>query len=150
MSKSWLELVVSANEDRKGLMKSHSCVAADGYRMHIENSNGACRCGDNKTHEGFDRLIEMVKDTPFCFAINQEYLMDALSGINSYRHQVLFFIKPGGTSPIVIQDDEGSRTAIIMPMAGTRITYPKLRQQHATPKKIQNPKKKSAKAVVKL
>jgi hypothetical protein len=114
--KSWLEL--ATHNERKGLTETHACSAADGYRMHIENDKDVCLCGNDKIHEGFDRVIGMVKDAPFCFAVSRQYLIDALSGINPDGRVIVFFAKPGSKSPVVIQDPDGERTAIIMPMSG--------------------------------
>lgn len=114
--KTWLELAVSDDKDRPDLQKVHGCVAADGYRAHIEHTNGACRCGNKKIHKGLDNLFEMVKDSPFSFVVNRKYLLDALSGINPDGTVVIFYVKPGGSHPIVIQDPDEEQTAIIMPM----------------------------------
>jgi hypothetical protein len=113
MKKTWLEL--ATHTDRPNLMKPHGCAASDGTRMHIENANGACQCGDDKQHKAFDNVIKKVKDTPFAFAVNRQYLLDALSGINLDGTVVLFFMTDS-KSPIVIQDPDGEQTAIVMPM----------------------------------
>lgn len=117
MKKSWLNLAVSKDDARTPLQSPHGCVAADGFRMHIENNAPRCACGNTEIHKGFDRVIGMAKDAPFAFAVNLEYLIDALSGINPDGKVVLFFVDPtkNGISPIVLQDPDGERTAIVMP-----------------------------------
>jgi hypothetical protein len=119
----WLELATSDLEERPALHKVHECAAADGIRMHIDNRGNPCECGDEKQHKSFDRVIEGVKEIPFAFAINKNFLFDALNGINPEGSCVLFFVKDA-TSPIVIQDPEGEQTAIIMPMHDEDVRKP--------------------------
>jgi hypothetical protein len=114
--KSWLELAVSDDDTNPKLNKVHGCIAADGFRAHIEHANGPCDCGNDKLHKNLDGLLEMVKDTPFSFVVNRKFLLDALSGINPDGTAVIFYVKPGGTHPIIIQDPDEEQTAIIMPM----------------------------------
>lgn len=119
----WLELATSDHPDRPALHKVHECAASDGIRMHIENMGNPCDCGDEKQHKAFDRVINSVKEIPFSFAVNKDFLFDALSGINPEGKYVLFFIKDA-KSPIVIQDPDGYQTAIIMPVNDENVTKP--------------------------
>jgi hypothetical protein len=111
----WMKLATGTG--RPFLTKVHGCAGADGYRMHIENNGEPCNC-DDQSHKGFDSVIEMVKDAPLAFAIDKKFLMDALSGMEpDGDHPILlFFTQPGSKSPIVIQDADAERTAIIMPL----------------------------------
>jgi hypothetical protein len=120
----WLRLATGTGHPF--LTKVHGCAGADGYRMHIENNGepyNSCNCGNDKIHKGFDSVIEMIKDAPFVFAINKKFLMDALSGMepDSDHHTLLFFTQPDSKSPIVIQDADAERTAIIMPLDSSNI-----------------------------
>jgi hypothetical protein len=119
----WLELATSDLEERPALRKVHECVAADGIRMHIDNRGNPCDCGDNKQHQAIDRVINGVKEIPFAFAINKNFLFDALNGINPDGSYVLFFVKDA-KSPIVIQDPDGTETAIIMPLNDMSVPKP--------------------------
>jgi hypothetical protein len=133
----WLELATSDHPERPGLHRVHECAASDGIRMHIDNTGNPCDCGDDLRHKAFDRVIDGVKDTPFAFAINKDFLFDALNGINPNGKYVLFFIKDG-KSPIVIQDPDGCETAIIMPVHDENVSKPQ-DLPHVTPPAIVKP-----------
>jgi hypothetical protein len=81
-------------------------------------------------------VIEGVKEIPFAFAINKNFLFDALNGINPEGSYVLFFVKDA-TSPIVIQDLDGYKTAIIMPL-NERDTLKPQNLPHVAPVKVSN------------
>lgn len=121
-NEAWLRLAVS--RERPNLMNPHGCAAADGVRMHIVNGEDACICGDEKRHESFDRVIEGASKSPFAFAINKHYLLDAIAGFDN-TDMLLFFMEPGGKAPVVMQNIIATRTAIIMPMrAGDDVDKP--------------------------
>jgi len=135
MKKSWFELALSDDEVRTDLHTHHGCIAADGMRAHIEPENGACQCGNDKLHKGFDQFLENVKNFPIAFVVNRKYLLDALSGINPDGTAVVFFMEQGGASPIVIQDPDGEKTAIIMPMYAEAMRVEKMKKlPRVTPK----------------
>jgi hypothetical protein len=137
----WLELATTDLEERPALHRVHECVSADGMRMHIDNRGNPCECGDEKQHKAFDRVIDGVKETPFAFAINKNFLFDALNGINPDGKYVLFFIKDA-KSPIVIQDPDGFQTAIIMPVDDDNTHKPQ-NLPHVTPEPVKPVEKPS-------
>ena len=147
--KSWLELAVSNDDAHTPLSAPHGCIATDGMRAHIEHESGVCECGDEKLHASFDRLLEKMSRLPFAFVVNKKYLTDALSGVNPDGTAVVFFvdIKPDGQSPIVLQDPDGERSAIIMPMwiSGGENMKPLPRVASEPAKK--SPRRKTAKKV---
>jgi hypothetical protein len=134
----WLELATSDLPEKPALHRVHECAASDGVRMHIDNTGNPCDCGEELQHKAFDRVIDGVKDTPFAFAINKDFLFDALNGINPDGKYVLFFVKDA-KSPIVLQDPDGYETAIIMPVHDENVSKPQDLPQ-VTPPQIEKPK----------
>lgn len=111
--KDWLELATSEDPDRGNLGTPHGNIAADGIRMHINNSGSPCQCDNTKQHQGFYHVIDGIKDIPFAFSINKELLIDALAGMDTNQ---IFFYVAAPNKPVVIQDLLHNRTAIVMPM----------------------------------
>lgn len=111
----WLE--AAGASDKASLTHPHACIGTDGTRMHIaNNADPDCNCGNSSLHSGFNRIIENAEMARFSFAVSRQLLIEALSGINPDDDCILFFTS-SPTAPIVVQDREVSRTAIIMPMA---------------------------------
>jgi hypothetical protein len=108
----WFKMAVS--EDRDEIKKPHGKIAADGYRIHIDNITHDCECGDVDPHRKIEHVIDLTrKEISFSFAISKEFLLEALAGIED--DTVLFF-SGGPKKPVAIQDREGDRAAVIMPV----------------------------------
>jgi hypothetical protein len=119
-NKEWLQLATrKENGSHRELRKVHGNFAADGYRMHVVEGK-PCKCKNEQTHRTTEqKIIPMGEKSRFVFAINRQFLLDALAGIET--KVVVFF--GDEKSPVIIQGlgDEGcdeSRTALIMPVAG--------------------------------
>jgi hypothetical protein len=118
--KQWLGLAKRKGDNRANLGKIHGNFAADGYRMHVVEGK-PCKCKDKQTHRITEqKIIPSGEKSRFVFAVNRQFLLDALAGIEN--DVVVIF--GDEKSPVVIQGlgengfcDE-SRTALIMPVAG--------------------------------
>lgn len=114
LAEEWLRLAV--DEDRKGLDVIHTNVACDGFRMHIAlDIKKNCECDARHLHTSLNAVIDMGRKASFSFSINRTLLLEALAGINPDEGYINFFVS-GPEDPVVIQEPEAVRTAIIMPL----------------------------------
>jgi hypothetical protein len=108
----WFKLAVS--ENRKEIQSPHGMIAADGYRIHVDNLADECDCGDTVTHAKIEHVIDVArKEAHYAFSISKAFLLAALAGIDDDTVQ-FFCGEPN--QPVIIQERQNGRAAIIMPV----------------------------------
>jgi hypothetical protein len=124
----WLQLAMSETDGREYLKIRHGNMATDGVRIHADDYDNDCVCGNPQDiHGKINHIMELSeKDCNFAFWVDRQLLIDALAGM------------PDGTiviyhgkynQPIVIEEHDGCRFAVLMPMApyeGNLPTHPHL------------------------
>jgi hypothetical protein len=107
----WLEL--AASDEVEAFVKPHGDMASDGMRAHLHCHGDACDCENEEAHTKLDGVIAAAKESKFLFALNRQFLLEALAGMDD--DAVLFFGK-GPKDPAVLCDVDCVYAAIIMPM----------------------------------
>jgi hypothetical protein len=108
----WFKMAVS--KDREEIEAPHGMIAADGYRIHVDNLADECDCGDTDTHKKIERVVDISrKEARFAFAVSKEFLLEAIAGIDD---DILLFFCGKSNEPVIVQERENGRAAIIMPV----------------------------------
>jgi hypothetical protein len=109
----WKSLAISNDESRDFIHQTHGEFAADGFRMHVVKDGSTCGCVFDEQMKTTFKTCK--KDALFSFAVNRQFLIDALAGIGSGSDGVFFF-SSGRNKPVVLSNDNGDRIAVIMPL----------------------------------
>lgn len=115
----FVKLAVSSDTAREGLNQAHAGFGADGFRIHLAAEAGnECYCLDEKTHKTVNEVLEKVtSESPFIFAINRQFLLEALAGIPAGEHAgEIYFHYSSKDQAVIITSSDMKRAAVIMPM----------------------------------
>jgi hypothetical protein len=116
---NFVDLAISSDPNRAGLNMAHGGIGGDGYRIHISTElSRECDCGNEKMHKSLnDTLDRVVSEAPFAFAINRQFLLEALAGIPSGEHAgEIYFHYSARDKAIIITSPDMTRAAVLMPM----------------------------------
>jgi hypothetical protein len=112
----WLKLAV--NTDKEQLATIHGDEASDGFRIHqATDRDSLFECWRSDWHEKIRKMLEQSKrDNTLHIAIDRQYLIEALAGINSEDTDMIqIWINPANKiAPILVCNK--MRNALIMPM----------------------------------
>lgn len=127
--KKFVELAVSSDMNRGGLTGAHAGFGADGFRIHLATEEGnECYCLDEKTHNTMNEVLgKVTSESPFIFAINRQFLLEALAGIPAGEHAgEIYFHYSKKDQAVIITSSDMTRAAVIMPMNIEMLTPLKL------------------------
>lgn len=127
-SLEWLSLTTFKGKGHAhALNMIHGNASSDNNRMHINLlESSECLCSREDTHEKFNKNIELAESAPFAFAVNRQFLVEALAGLNPEDGYLLIY-NAGADHPIVITETDQHRVAIIMPIQPDSISHGSLK-----------------------
>jgi hypothetical protein len=121
-SAEWLDIV-----KMRGERNTHGNTSTDGHRLHFDKSGLGCNCGADKCNKANALAQQAEKEATYLFSVSRQYLLDALSGIESVDGEVHLFKMDIGkvrhkdsvldhTNVLILSNGE-NRMAVIMPLA---------------------------------
>jgi hypothetical protein len=109
----WLDM--ATNHEKEALQLRHGNAATDGVRIHAADAGRDCNCNNPQDiHGKINHIMDIAEnECKLAFLIDRQLLIDALAGM---EEGAIVFYCGTPTQPIVLEEADGSRYAVIMPL----------------------------------